>query len=158
MIYSASSSLPLLLLLNVVGDIREGCYLLLWAGLLHRPSRLRHHLKKMVRLLERLPRLTLRDSGMWCTMMSSSRTLEVRPAKIFPHGPESVQMVIIWQSSIHSHVHSHSPTHTLKTTNSKSQKLTKQDAFRFQCGGPHPRRLLPAPQGWPTSETFSLRQ
>ena len=41
--YSASSPLPLLLLSNVVGDIREGCYLLLWAGLLQRPSHLRQY-------------------------------------------------------------------------------------------------------------------
>ena len=33
MIHSASSLLPVLLLSNVVGDIREGCYLLLWAGI-----------------------------------------------------------------------------------------------------------------------------
>ena len=39
--YSASSPLPLLLESNVVGDIREGCYLLLRAGLLQRPSHLR---------------------------------------------------------------------------------------------------------------------
>ena len=44
--YSASSPLPLLLLSNVVGDIREGCYLLLWAGLLQRPSHLRQYLGK----------------------------------------------------------------------------------------------------------------
>ena len=35
MIHSASCLLPLLLLSNVVGDIHEGCYLLLWAGLPH---------------------------------------------------------------------------------------------------------------------------
>ena len=44
--YSASSPLPLLLLSNVVGDIHEDCYLLLWAGLLQRPSHLRQYLKK----------------------------------------------------------------------------------------------------------------
>ena len=44
--YSASSPLPLLLLSNVVGYIREGCYLLLRAGLLWRPSHLRQYLKK----------------------------------------------------------------------------------------------------------------
>ena len=44
--YSARSPLPLLLLSNVVGDTREDCYLLLWAGLLQRPSHLRQYLKK----------------------------------------------------------------------------------------------------------------
>ena len=44
--YSASSPLPLLLLSKVVGNIREGCYLLLRAGLLRRPSYLRKYLKK----------------------------------------------------------------------------------------------------------------
>ena len=44
--YSASSPLPLLLLSNVVGYIREGCYQLLRAGLLWRPSHLRQYLKK----------------------------------------------------------------------------------------------------------------
>ena len=43
---SASSPLPLLLLSKVVGNIREGCYLLLRAGLLRRPSYLRKYLKK----------------------------------------------------------------------------------------------------------------
>ena len=32
--YSASSPLPLLLLSNVVGDIREGCYPLAYFGVL----------------------------------------------------------------------------------------------------------------------------
>ena len=36
--HSASSPLPVLLLSNVVGDIREGCYLLLRAGLLRWPK------------------------------------------------------------------------------------------------------------------------
>ena len=44
--YSASSPVPLLLLSNVVGNIHEGCYLLLRAGLLRRPSHLRQDLKK----------------------------------------------------------------------------------------------------------------
>ena len=44
--YSASSPLPVLLLSNVVGDIREGCYILLRAGLLRRPSLLGQYLKK----------------------------------------------------------------------------------------------------------------
>ena len=44
--YSASSPLPLLLLSNVVGYIGKGFYLLLWAGLLQRPSHLRQYLKK----------------------------------------------------------------------------------------------------------------
>ena len=44
--HSASSPFPLLLLSNVVGNIREGCYLLLRAGLLQRPSHLRRYLKK----------------------------------------------------------------------------------------------------------------
>ena len=44
--YSASSPLPVLLLSNVVGDIREGCYILLRAGLLRRHSLLRQYLKK----------------------------------------------------------------------------------------------------------------
>ena len=44
--HSASSPLPVLLLSNVVGDIREGCYLLRWAGPLRRPSHLRQYLKK----------------------------------------------------------------------------------------------------------------
>ena len=43
---SASSPLPVLLLSNVVGDIREGCYILLRAGLLQRPSLLKQYLKK----------------------------------------------------------------------------------------------------------------
>ena len=44
--YSASSPLPLLLGSTVVGDIREGCYLLLRSGQLQRPSHLRQYLKK----------------------------------------------------------------------------------------------------------------
>ena len=48
--YSPSSPLPVLLLSNLVGDIREGCYLLLRAGLLRRLSHLgghhRQYLKK----------------------------------------------------------------------------------------------------------------
>ena len=44
--YSACSPLPLLLLSNVVGNIREGCYLLLRAGLLQRPSHLRQYSRK----------------------------------------------------------------------------------------------------------------
>ena len=44
--YSANSPLPLLLLSNVMGEIREDCYLLLWAGLLQRPSHLRQYLRK----------------------------------------------------------------------------------------------------------------
>ena len=44
--YSACSPLPLLMLSNVVGNIREGCYLLLRAGLPQRPSHLRKYLKK----------------------------------------------------------------------------------------------------------------
>ena len=43
---SASSPLPVLLLSNMVGNIREGCYLLLRAGLRWRPSHLRQYLKK----------------------------------------------------------------------------------------------------------------
>ena len=35
---------------------------------------------------------------------------------IFPHSPETAQMTVIVKSFIHSHVHSHSPIHTLKTT------------------------------------------
>ena len=46
MMHSGSSPLPLLLLSNVVGDICEGCYLLLWAGLLWRPSHLGQYLEK----------------------------------------------------------------------------------------------------------------
>ena len=46
MMHSTSSPLPVLLLSNVVGDNHEGCYLLLWAGLLRRPSHLRQHLEK----------------------------------------------------------------------------------------------------------------
>jgi len=46
MTYSANSPLPLLLLSNVVGNIHEGCYLLLWDGLLRRLSHLRQYLKK----------------------------------------------------------------------------------------------------------------
>ena len=41
--HSASS---ILLLSNVVGDLYEDCYLLLWAGLLQRPSHLRQYSKK----------------------------------------------------------------------------------------------------------------
>ena len=41
MMHFASSPLPVLLLSNVVGDIHEGCYQLLWAGLLWGPSHLR---------------------------------------------------------------------------------------------------------------------
>ena len=44
--HSASSPLPVLLLSNVVANIREGCYLLLMAGLLQRPSHLRQYFKK----------------------------------------------------------------------------------------------------------------
>ena len=43
---SASSTLPILLLSNVVSNTCEGCYLLLRAGLLRRPSHLRQYLKK----------------------------------------------------------------------------------------------------------------
>ena len=106
--YSASSPLPVLLLSSVLGDIREGCYILLRAGLLQRHSLLRQYLKKHSvhmfnknstihgpflitytmtvdpSLLECLPRLTPGDSGMWYEMMSSSRTLEVRPSTSFP--------------------------------------------------------------------------
>ena len=46
MMHSTSSLLPVLLLSNVVGDIHECCYLLLWAGLLWRPSHLRQHFEK----------------------------------------------------------------------------------------------------------------
>ena len=46
--YSASSPLPLLLLSKVVGDIHEGCCLLLRACLLWRPSHLRQYLKKQL--------------------------------------------------------------------------------------------------------------
>ncbi len=35
---------------------------------------------------------------------------------IFPHSPESAQMMVIAKSYIHSHVHSHSHIHTLKIT------------------------------------------
>ena len=42
----ASSPLPVLLLSSVMGDIREGCYQLLWAGLLWGPSHLRQYSKK----------------------------------------------------------------------------------------------------------------
>jgi len=45
---SASSPLPLLLLSSVVGNICEGCYLLLRAGLLPKPSHLRQYLKKQL--------------------------------------------------------------------------------------------------------------
>ena len=45
MMHSTSSPLPVLLLSNVVGDIHEGCCLLLWAGLLRRPSHLRQYLE-----------------------------------------------------------------------------------------------------------------
>ena len=44
--YSASSPLSVLLLSSVMGDIHEGCYILLRAGLLRRPSYLRKYLKK----------------------------------------------------------------------------------------------------------------
>ena len=44
--HSASSPLPVLLLSNVMGDIREGCDLLRWAGPLWRPSHLRQYLNK----------------------------------------------------------------------------------------------------------------
>jgi len=108
---SASSPLPVLLLSNVVGDIREGCYILLRAGLLQRPSLLRQYLKKTFcrhvqqnlhhsratvpflitytmtvdpSLLKWHPRLTHGDSGMWYVMMSSSRTSQVRPSTSFP--------------------------------------------------------------------------
>ena len=46
MMHSACSPLPVLLLSNVVDDTDEGCYPLLWAGLLRRPSILRQYLKK----------------------------------------------------------------------------------------------------------------
>ena len=44
--YSASSPLSVLLLSRVVGDIREGCYILPKAGLHPRHSLLRQYLKK----------------------------------------------------------------------------------------------------------------
>ena len=46
MMHSASSPLPVLLLSNVVGIIPNGCYLLLWAGLLPKPSHLRQYSRK----------------------------------------------------------------------------------------------------------------
>ena len=44
--YSASSPLSVLLLSNVMGDIHEGCYILLRPGLLRKCSFLRQYLKK----------------------------------------------------------------------------------------------------------------
>ena len=44
--HSDCRPLPLLLLSNLVGDIHKGCYLLLWAGLLQRPSHLRQYSRK----------------------------------------------------------------------------------------------------------------
>ena len=41
--YSDCSPLPLLLLSSVAVNIREGCDLLLWAGLLQRTSHLRQY-------------------------------------------------------------------------------------------------------------------
>ena len=144
MMHSTSSPLPVLLLSNVVGDIHEGCYLLLWAGLLRRPSHLTQYLenkqtnKKDSRyvqqklqpyratlpflitmtinpsLLERLPRLIPDDSSTWCMMICSSQTMEVRPSTSFPT-VQSAQMMVIVKWYIHSHIHSHSPIHTLKT-------------------------------------------
>ena len=46
MMHSGISPLPLLLLSKVVGDICEGCYLLLWAGLLQRLPHLRQYSRK----------------------------------------------------------------------------------------------------------------
>ena len=46
MMHLDSSAVPVLLLSNVAGDFRDGCYLLLRAGLLWRPSHLRQYLKK----------------------------------------------------------------------------------------------------------------
>ena len=107
--FSASSPLPLLLLSNVVANIHQGCYPLLRAGLLQRPSHLRQYLKKQFvdvfnknsnihepfiitytmtvvdpALLEQLPRSTPGHSDMWCVMRSSSWILEVRPSTSFP--------------------------------------------------------------------------
>ena len=48
---------------------------------------------------------------------------------IFPHSPESVQMMVLVKSYIHSHVHSHSPIHTLKITQEQNEKLTKPEVF-----------------------------
>ena len=79
-------------------------------------------------LLERLPRLTPGDTGMWCMTMSSSRTLEVRPSTSFPT-VQPAQMTVIVKSYIHSHIHSHSPIYTLKITEEQNPKLTKHDAF-----------------------------
>ena len=108
--YSASSPLPLLLLSNVVGDISEGCYLLLRASLLWRPSHLKkgqyfkktdcrcvqqklHHSQATLpflmtstmtadpSLLELFPMLTPGDSGMWSGTL---QTLEVSPSTSFP--------------------------------------------------------------------------
>ena len=45
MMHSSSSPFPVLLLSNVAGNIHEGCYLLLWAGLLWRSSHLRQYFK-----------------------------------------------------------------------------------------------------------------
>ena len=44
--YSDCSPLPLLLLSSVAVSIREGCDLLLWAGLLQRTSHLRQYSRK----------------------------------------------------------------------------------------------------------------
>ena len=35
---------------------------------------------------------------------------------IFPHSPESAQMMVIAKSYIHRHIHAHSHIHTLKIT------------------------------------------
>ena len=132
--YSASSPLPLLLLSKVVGDIHEGCYLLLKAHLLRRHWHLRKYLKKTVcrrvqqnlhhsgatlpvlitytmtvhhSLLERLPRLT---PGDWYVVPDDVfiADIEGQALDIFPHSPESAQMTVIVKSYIHSHIHSHS--------------------------------------------------
>ena len=70
-------------------------------------------------------------------------------------------MTVIVKSYIHSHIHSYPPhSCSKKKANSKSQKLTKQDVFRswscsspnVRCSGLHLLRLVPSPQGCPTSE------
>ena len=144
--YSASSPLPLLLLSNVVGDIREGCCLLLRACLLWRPSHLKkrtvlqktdcrcvqqklHHSQATLpflitktmtinpSLLERFLTLIPDDSGTCCQLDDMFiADTGGQALNIFRHSPESAQMTVIVKRYIHQHIHSHSPIHTLKIT------------------------------------------
>ena len=87
-------------------------------------------------LLERFPRLIPDDSSTWCMMMCSSQTMEVRPLTSFPT-VQSAQMMVIVKWYIHSHIHSHSPIHTLKIN-----KTQNSPNLIYSASSPLPLLLL----------------